>query len=87
MSKTYKATIQENGVYIIKIFKIQEATTYLHVICDLKKRFVFTTSVKSLEIPLLLFLHLQWLLVPNTKVSFILFLCDIINSNIISQLH
>jgi hypothetical protein len=40
-----------------------------------------------LEILLLLLLHLQWLLVPNTKVSFILFSCDIINFNIISQLH
>jgi hypothetical protein len=35
MIETYKATIQENGVYIIKKFKVQEATPYRLVNCDL----------------------------------------------------
>jgi hypothetical protein len=35
MIETYKATIQENGVYIIKKIKVQEATTYRLVNCDL----------------------------------------------------
>jgi hypothetical protein len=48
MIETYKATIQENGVYIIKNFKLQEATTYRHVKCDLNF-FVFTISVKEVK--------------------------------------
>jgi hypothetical protein len=48
MIETYKATIQENGVYIIKKIKVQEATTYRLVNCDLFF-FMFTTSVKEVK--------------------------------------
>jgi hypothetical protein len=45
MIETYKTTIKENGVYMIKKFKV-EATTYRPVNNDLKTVFMFTTSVK-----------------------------------------
>jgi hypothetical protein len=35
MIETHKKTTQENGVYIIKDFKVQEATTYRPVNCVL----------------------------------------------------
>jgi hypothetical protein len=49
MIETYNTIIQENGVYIIKIFKVQEATTYCPVNSDLKNIFIFTTSVKEVK--------------------------------------
>jgi hypothetical protein len=48
MIETYKTIIQEDGVYIIKILKVQEATTYRLMNCDLIF-FVFTTSVKEVK--------------------------------------
>jgi hypothetical protein len=35
MIETYKTIIQEDGVYIIKILKVQESTTYRLMNCDL----------------------------------------------------
>jgi hypothetical protein len=48
MIETYKTIIQEDGVYIIKILKVQESTTYRLMNCDLIF-FVFTTSVKEVK--------------------------------------
>jgi hypothetical protein len=48
MIETHKKTTQENGVYIIKDFKVQEATTYRPVNCVLIFC-VFTTSVKEVK--------------------------------------
>jgi hypothetical protein len=47
--ETYRKRIEENGVYIIKKFKIQEATTYRPVNNKLRIIFVFTTSVKEVK--------------------------------------
>jgi hypothetical protein len=49
MIETYKITIQENEVYIIKNVKFKDATTYRHVNGDLKIIFMFTTSVKEVK--------------------------------------
>jgi hypothetical protein len=49
MIETYKTTVKENGVYIIKNFKVQGATTYRPVNNDLKIVFMFTMSVKEVN--------------------------------------
>jgi hypothetical protein len=49
MFETYKTTIKEYGVYIIKNFKVQEATTYRPVNNDLKIVFMFTMNVKEVK--------------------------------------
>jgi hypothetical protein len=49
MFETYKTTIKEYGVYIIKNFKVQEATTYRPVNNDLNIVFMFTMNVKEVK--------------------------------------
>jgi hypothetical protein len=49
MFETCKTTIKENGVYIIKNFKVQEATTYRPVNNDLNIVFMFTMNVKEVK--------------------------------------
>jgi hypothetical protein len=41
--------IEEDGVYVIKNFKVQDATTYHHVNNELRIIFVFITSVKEVK--------------------------------------
>jgi hypothetical protein len=41
--------IEEDGVYVIKNFKVQDATTYHHVNNELRIIFVFSTSVKEVK--------------------------------------
>jgi hypothetical protein len=47
--ETYRTHIEENGVYIIKNFKVQEATTYRPVNNELGIIFMFSTSVKEVK--------------------------------------
>jgi hypothetical protein len=47
--ETYRTRIEENGVYIIIIKKVQEATTYRPVNNELRIIFVFSTSVKEVK--------------------------------------
>jgi hypothetical protein len=49
MFETCKTTIKGNGVYIIKNFKVQEATTYRPVNNDLNIVFMFTMNVKEVK--------------------------------------
>jgi hypothetical protein len=48
MFETYMTLIKEDGVYIIKNFKV-EATTYHPMNNDLKIVFIFSTSVKKVK--------------------------------------
>jgi hypothetical protein len=47
--ETYQTRIEENEVYIINIFNVQEATTYRPVNNELRIFFVFSTSVKEVK--------------------------------------
>jgi hypothetical protein len=49
MFETYMTLIKEDGVYIIKNFKVHEATTYHPMNNDLKIVFIFSTSVKKVK--------------------------------------
>jgi hypothetical protein len=49
MFETYRTLIKEDDIYIIKKFKVQEATRYRLVNNDLKIVFVFSTSVKEVK--------------------------------------
>jgi hypothetical protein len=49
MIDTYKTQIREGGVYIIKNFKVQEASSYRPLSNNLKIIFIYTTSVKEVK--------------------------------------
>jgi hypothetical protein len=49
MIDTYKTQIREGGVYIIKNFKVQEASRYHPLSNNLKIIFIYTTSVKEVK--------------------------------------
>jgi hypothetical protein len=49
MIDTYKIQIREGGVYIIKNFKVQEASSYRPLSNNLKIIFNYTTSVKEVK--------------------------------------
>jgi hypothetical protein len=47
--ETYRTRIEENEMYIINNFNVQEATTYRPVNNELRIIFVFSTSVKEVK--------------------------------------
>jgi hypothetical protein len=49
MFETYMTLIKEDGIYIIKKFKVQEGTTYHPMNNNLKIVFEFSTSVKEVK--------------------------------------
>jgi hypothetical protein len=49
MIDTYKIQTREGGVYIIKNFKVQEASNYRPLSNNLKIIFIYTTSVKEVK--------------------------------------